>query len=193
MIKLKNLFFISIVTISTFGCSGEITTKKELFRYLSDRKHGLSKESDHNGITTSASYIPYQLINSQNPKSRRLNNSRSTSSYLYFVARFSKNGKELLGQLDLNTYSDMVQILSFRMAAIISLHSENNIYINAEDCFFQQTFGLTSSNELLIVFDKKKLGNARKFELVIEEFGLGVGNLTYEFLKSDIDKLNFKI
>ncbi len=101
----------------------------------------------------------------------------------------SANHKELLRQLKFTDYSEMVQVLAFRMMEYVSAVPDNGKAVAPEDCLFQQTYGMGTANQLLIVFDRSKLEKANQIEIKIKEFGLNIGNLNYRFNIKDVDDL----
>jgi len=180
------------------SCGQKITSRKEFIFYLHDKQNGLFKEAKRGSILTSAGYIPYELIAKEKPvfdKSDPVNRKpdRDHVSKICFIVSFSKAGKELLDQLDMSVYTDIFQTLSFRMTPLVSLRANDGRKLFPLDCFFQQTYGFSSSNELLVIFDSTEIADLRDYHLSIDEFGLGTGELSYRFLKNDIDKLNNRL
>ncbi|PWG81345.1 hypothetical protein [Pararcticibacter amylolyticus] len=171
---------IGMTLLITASCTSQITTKTGLQEYIGDKKNGLISEVNcTGGITLKMRYIPAILLD---PK-------LDTNKGYYFLFTFSRNGKELLPQLDNDSYSEILNVLSFRMPGYISLVSQNTSLIEPEACFFQQTFGLTGGNELLIVFSQEEMKNAGRFEIKINEFGLNLGPQTFQFDEDALKKV----
>lgn len=181
---IKNIILLSAVILMVFtgsGCRRTIHSKDELRRYIANKENGLlSEKKTHTGISVKLSYLPAVLLR----KDMHIQDRH------YFLFNLSKDGRELLRQVDFNTYSDLLRVLSFRMAPLISLVADGKQPVQADDCFFQQTFGMTAANELLIVFDGRKIGKARRFNIKISEFGLNTGDLNFDFAAKDIQKVS---
>jgi len=107
----------------------------------------------------------------------------------YFVLGLSSNQKELLRQLPYAQYSEMIQVLSFRMRAYISLILDNGRTVDPMTCLFQQTYGMSGSNELLLVFDRRELESSGHLTISVKEFGLNTGNLNFEMDTNDIKNI----
>jgi hypothetical protein len=164
------------------GCNQPIKNKATLTRYLSDTRHGLSQVREVNRIKAAVTFLPWQLIASRLRGTRQQDTAalQVVKSKYYFVLGLSANGKELLRQLPYTQYSEMVQVLAFRMRPYIRIVTDAGKVIQPEDCLFQQTYGMGRENELLLVFDRSELVHAQKLDLKIKEFGLNTGNLDYQ-------------
>lgn len=186
-------FFISIMLVT--ACNTQINNKYELQQYSGDSNNGLIKEEKKGNIITTAHYIPYQLMFREPLDNGRIKSSiiHTNPSKIYFSVHFSKDGKELLTQLNMDMYSEILQTLSFRMTPFVSIRTDDGHELSPLDCFFQQTYGFSSNNELLLIFDSAEILKSEKYDLSITEFGLGIGDLTYSFLSKDIEKLNRSI
>lgn len=195
MLVLKKVMFINmlLVTLVLFdSCKKSIKSKSELVEYVNEPKNGLQMSQQVGKVETSLTYKPWQLIaiNQQKVKSvagtSALNDLKNK---YFFVLSLSANHKELLRQLKFNDYSEMVQVMAFRMMEYVSAAPDNGKAVAPEDCLFQQTYGMGTANQLLIVFDKLKFEKAKQIEIKIKEFGLNIGNLNYRFNIKDINDL----
>jgi hypothetical protein len=185
-----NMLFIALVSFNS--CKKDIKSKSKLIEYVNEPKNGLQMSQQVGKVETSLTYKPWQLmaINQQKVKSVTgtpvLNNLKNK---YFFVLSLSANHKELLKQLKFSDYSEMVQVMAFRMMAYVSAVPDNGKPVAPEDCLFQQTYGMGTANQILIVFDKLKFDKAKEIDIRIKEFGLNIGNLNYRFNIKDIDDL----
>jgi hypothetical protein len=189
----KPLLFICIFLsgIALTSCNQPIKSKASLTTYLNDSKHGLTQVHEINKIKAAVTFMPWQVIASRLQKTRQKDSSwmKVLKSKYYFVLGLSANGKELLRQLPFDQYSEMVQVLAFRMRPYVSIVRDDGKVIEAEDCLFQQTYGMGKENEVLLVFNRSELKNTDEMDLKIKEFGLNTGNLDYKISTKDIDDI----
>jgi hypothetical protein len=186
----KPLLFICIFLtgIALTSCNQPIKSKASLTTYLNDSKHGLSQVHEINKIKAAVTFMPWQVIVSKT-KQKDTSAVKVLKSKYYFVLGLSANGKELLRQLPFSQYSEMVQVLAFRMRPYVSIVRDDGKVIGAEDCLFQQTYGMGRENEVLLVFNRSELKNTNEMDLKIKEFGLNTGNLDYKISTKDINHI----
>jgi hypothetical protein len=169
-----------------------ITSRKELQTYINTPENGLIKFEEVNKINLSLTYIPSKLLEAaKRPEVKKegLGQGDQPDERIYFLLGLSANKKELLKQLGYNKYSELVQVLSFRMNEFIELIPGQDHSIVPEICQFQQTYGLAKENNLLIVFKADKLPASKTYIVKIREFGLGVGDVGFKFNIDDITNL----
>jgi hypothetical protein len=180
--------FLIMVSVA-ISCKKKINTRTDLIAYLANPENGLIKTQEINQIKAELRYKPWQLMRIDHNQSQK-QSGQYTEDVLknkyFFVLNLSTNNKELLRQLPFAQYSEMLQVLSFRMMAYIDIRPDENKPIAPEDCLFQQTYGMTHSNQLLLVFDKTKLKNAKHLQIKVKEFGLGIGDLNFQMNTHDI-------
>ncbi|WP_146166617.1 hypothetical protein ABZR88_02540 [Mucilaginibacter yixingensis] len=153
-----------------------------MLAYVNDPANGLTKNTQMDGVKISLAYRPKQLA----PSWRTTVSGRPCC----FLLGLSKNNKELLRQLSYNEYSDLVQILSFRISDFIALVPDGKKPVSPMTCYFLQTYGTTTANQVLIVFDERDLERCRRFKILIKEFGLNIGSLCFEFEQKDITAIS---
>lgn len=172
-------FVYLMVTIQS--CKPTIESKADLHAYIGNTDNGLCDTIKQSEIVAKIKWQPWQLIsNKLGPnKGKEDSNSYMFSKNMYFVLSLSKDGKEVLRQLPFEKYSEMVQVFSFRMADFISASSVEGISIPPVESLFQQTYGMTDSNMLLVVFEKEDLKDCKDLMITIKEFGLGIGDLKF--------------
>ena len=172
------------------SCQPKINDIASLNEFIKSEKNGLIVKKKIHEIDVTMKYLPWQLIALRYRTKEDKNDTviNKLSKNCFFLLSFSKDGKELLNQLDFSTYSEMVQILSFRMQDKISALSGNNA-VPVQDCSFQQTFGLSSANELLIAFEADKIKSVTDLKIEVNEFGLNLGSLVFDFNVHNIKTL----
>jgi hypothetical protein len=176
------------------GCSGaEVESLDELRRYLADPAHQLTQEKEANGIKCVAQYRPTDVILYQHAAditSTGIDSLRSRfDDKMYFVLSLSKDGREALHQLDnYSEYSSVLHTLSFEMNMKVKLITDKNTSRQPLDFALNRTYGIDQATDLLFVFDRKDLNDSEWIEFRVAEFGLGLGDLAFTFLMSDIEK-----
>lgn len=191
MLRFSCFLFNSICMIILLqSCNPAINNKADLQVYITDPDNGLTSITEKSDVTLKMTWQPWQLIANKigNSKSKAVNDSSIFAKNLYFILSLSKDNKELLRQLPFETYSEMVQVLSFRMQNFISAELDKTT-IEPVECAFQQTYGMTEANMLLLVFNKKDIGEAEDLTISLKEFGLGFGDLKFPFRLKNIDRI----
>ncbi|WP_426672075.1 hypothetical protein ACPPVU_12670 [Mucilaginibacter sp. McL0603] len=185
------LVFFGIALISV-SCHKSVKSRSDLFKFLSQPANNLEVTQQVGEIETSVYYKPWKPINKGVATHRTKNDSASLNKFkskYFFVLSLSANHKELLRQLPFEDYSEMVQVLAFRMSDYISAVTDDGKYVLPDQCLFEQTYGMGEANHLMIIFDKSKFTNSKLITLHIKEFGLKTGNLNYKFDKQNLDDL----
>lgn len=175
-------FFLLILTI---GCSNSrpsvFRNKADLMRYIEDEKNGLYKKVNcDNDISMKLFSIPSLLLNDFNA---------SSNNFMYLKLCYSKKNKELLPQVDGSEYSALLQTLSFRMTEFIKVKLSQGKTIEPVGVYFQPTYNMATSNDVLIVLDRKDIDASPKLTIVIREFGVGVGKQSFQFFTDDLEYL----
>ncbi|MCH5718196.1 hypothetical protein [Niabella hibiscisoli] len=157
-------------------------SKEELLEYVNDPDNGLTKEQEANGVKVKLSFYPSSLLVAQE-QADTIPIEKLKARYgghYYFKARFSKDGKEAIRQLgDFGKYSEMVQVLAFRMNDYVNLTTSSKDTLSMADYFFDQTYGMSDGNNLMLVFSKDQIKNANMFDINIAECGFGTGALKF--------------
>ena len=179
------------------SCSTKPLNKEQLASYIQKKENGLQQKEEINGIDVRVSYQPkemlvYQEMGEENKPTKHLVDS-ITNKYKaqeYFTIGLSKDHKEVIRQLaGFSEYSDMLQVLSFQMSDKMMMITDHKDTIPMTDYLFQQTFGMSNENTLMLVFSNEKLKGASEWTLYVKEFGLGIGNLKFVFRRADIDRI----
>ena len=182
------------VVVAGYSCTGRAMTREALQQYI--RKNaGLSKEEEVRGIKVRCSYMPGELLLQQEltavPKGDtarpRVLKEKYAGQY-YFQLSYSKNNKEVIRQLgSYARYSDMVQVMSFEMGAHINATDERHDTLTLADYLFSQEYGMSSANNMLLVFRRSDFDKAKTIVITISEFGLDIGETRFEFRKSELE------
>jgi hypothetical protein len=174
---------------------GEVGKRKLISLIEHDGK--LNQAQEINNIKVWVKYIPYQLMvlqeidNSKPSDTVKLKElERKYGGQYYFRLSFSKNNRELTQQFgSIERYSDMVQTLSFGLAKFINASTERRDTVLLSDYAFEQDYGMSAANSVLLVFKKDEISKAGRITVNIGEFGFGTGNLRFAFSQDDLKSL----
>jgi hypothetical protein len=196
------------ILIFAFGflalsCSKEYLTEKELKKYILDEKNGLRKSIQHGDYTVDAIYRPNDLLilqeigNTQPDSATLVKLENKYRGHYYFVLNLSKNGKEAVSTASMpyDEFGDVLQNVSFRMNEFVNITTSKKDTIALADFLYNRTFGMGSSSEILLVFDKKKAIDTDWVQINLTELGLGIGTQNFRFEKEkleEIPRINFK-
>ena len=185
-----------------FACAPEQLTERELLEYIGDEGNGLSKSVTVNGAKVSVTLKPTDLLvlqeldgksTQENIDSLRMHYAR----FCYFVVSLSQNDRELLHEMNgMEQYSEMVNVLSFRMGQYVSLTTSATDTIPVNDYALNRTFGMAPSTDLLFVFDRESVIGKEWVQLNLNEFGMGLGNQRFRFETAellDVPQLKFSL
>jgi hypothetical protein len=170
--------------------------RQELTSYI-DRNKGLSQSQEVAGVNVRIKYVPYQffvlqeLNNAGNPDPARIRQLEAKySGQYYFRVNFSHDNKEVIRQLgSFQQYSDMLQTLSFEMGKHINASNERNDTLSLADYAFEQSYGMSAGNNILLVFKREQFEKSETININIGEFGLNIGDMRFEFRKKDISSV----
>jgi hypothetical protein len=176
----------------------------ELNKFILEEENGLKKTVEINGYKIEVINRPtdlwvHQEVGDDPVTENMLNQLRPKySNYYYFLVSLSRNNKEALHQLDggMSQYSELVQTLSFRMAEFANLTTSLQDTIPVGDAMLNRTYGMSTSTDLLFVFNKSKTENSDWLQFNLNEFGLGIGNQRFRFRRQDLEtapQINFEI
>ena len=167
----------AVLMLWNLSCKKRFLDHKELSIYISEPANGLLKTVQQGQIKAELFYQPKDMLSRANAEN---------SNNLYFILNLSANGKEVLRQLKFSEYSELVQTLAFRMPEFSTISTEQVKAFHAKTCYFNQTYGLGKSNQLLVTFEQKNILSSDEIHIKIKEFGLNIGDLDFTFKTSDI-------
>jgi hypothetical protein len=201
MIRCINRIFFAIAiafTVSLFSCQKKVLGKQELIKYVEDNKE-LSDVKEVGDIKVGIKYYPYQLLALQEldtetkakpDKSKVKALEKKYGGQYYFKLSFSRNNKEVIRELgSFSRYSEMLQVFSFSMGSYINATTERKDTIALKDYAFEQTYGMSAANSVMVAFDRSEFKGAQDIDVNVGEFGLGVGILKFTFRKEDLENV----
>lgn len=189
-----HLFLTLIWTVLTLVSCGrpESLTKEQLTAYILDEDNGLRKVLNIGTARVEVSYQPTDLMISRELPASKIPDEaiieqlrKKYQSNLYFVVSLSRNGKEILHQVDQFQYSELVRKMSFEMSEYVFLTNSLDT-LHVRDFMLDRTFGMTASTNLLFAFENRDFAQHDDFEFCIEEFGLDLGKVKLTFDPEDI-------
>ncbi len=192
---MKRLLLI-ILGYCIISCSPSALTETELKQYILEPSNNLMQEETINDVNVRVTYRPTDLLVSQ-----ELTNATDTAhisslrakynKYYYFVLSLSKNQREAIqaSTMPQAQFSELLQTISFRMGAYVNMTTNARDTIPLADYVYNRTFGMGSSNDLLLVFNKEQAKSANWLQINLAEFGLGVGRQALRFNRKELDEV----
>lgn len=187
------LLFLAYTAIS---CSPSSLTEAELKQFVLEADNNLFQEKTINEVNVRITYRPTDLLVSQELTSAtdtaRISSLRAKyNKYYYFVLSLSKNQREAIqaSAMPQAQFSELLQTISFRMGAYINMTTNASDTIPLADYVYNRTFGMGSSNDLLLVFNKEQAKPANWLQINLAEFGLGVGRQALRFNRKELDEV----
>lgn len=193
---MKQLYWLTTLFVCLLAACGEpeYLTPEELTAYAANDEHGLHRSVEVNHTKIDVTYRPtdlwvYQELDNLNADSAQVNTLREKySKYYYFIVSLSRNNKEALHQTgDFGEYSELVQTMSFRMPRYVTLTTAQQDTIPVGDFMLNRTYGMSSSTDILFVFNKEKAINKEWVQFNLNEFGLNTGNQRFRFRTEDLE------
>jgi len=189
---MKALYLVIVAMILCIAsCTPGPLTTEQYAAYIADEDNGLRKSVTSNGTTITVSYRPADLLVKQSLagsispdviKERR----KQYSQYLYFVLGLSSGNRETLHATSGDTYSGLLQTLSFRMNDFITLTTSAGDTIPVGDFMLNRTYGMGTSTDVLVVFSGEKVKGREWIQFNLNEFGLVAGNQRFRFDVKDL-------
>jgi len=177
------------------GCAQQgPLSQDELQAYINDPDHGLVKTERVKDLEVKVTYRPTDLLVNQEIGDQAATPTRVAElrkrygQTHYFLLSLSRKNQEALNPREgFSQYSDLVQVLSFRMGEFTSLVTSQADTIAVGDYAFQRTYGMGSSNALLFAFPKAEKARPEWVQFDLNEFGLGTGSLRFRFRQQDLE------
>lgn len=155
---------------------------------------GLNQANEVNEYSVRVVYRPTDLVVHQELSTGTFDSAKVSElrtrygDYYYFVVSFSHDDGEVLnGDYGVASFRRLVETLAFRMSEYAVLVTSDRQTIALGDFMLDRTYGLSSSSNMLLVFDREKAAAADWVELVIQDVGLQTGTLRFRFLKEHLD------
>ena len=184
--QMRNKAFYALALVCSLfagACKSPLRSKAEVAAFIDAPANHLSETKIIGDLNIKASYLPLQLLWGADTTGAAFKDK------LIFCISYSAKGKALLRQLPFDQYSFLVRVFSFQMKDFIELQVDGKA-VKPIECLFQPTYGLGRQDQVIAIFDRKRLGDADLLRLVSREFGLGVGDLTFDFDKGNMTSLD---
>jgi hypothetical protein len=183
-----------LLLVLLLGCKPKtFSSEKELVAYIQDEENGLKKTNEVGEYKVSVTYRPTDLLVKQEvgekPTQEAIEKANQKyQNYYYFILSLSKSGKEALDQSQgFGQYSEMVQKLSFRVPEFVNMTTSASDTIPVADFILNRTYGLGSSTDILVVFNKEKAKGQTWVQVNLNEFGMNLGNSRIRFKTDDLE------
>jgi len=194
MILLRFCILILLILPFHSACMN-ISDYEEYIKYLAKQDNGLTISKQINKVDMKLSYRPteffvYQELKGRDNLTRKMiNDTRNDyKSHYYFLLQLSIDNKEVLRYApSQQTYSYLINTLSFNMEDKIFLISSKNDTLSLLDYHAPRTYGTAGSTSVIFIFERE-LDFAEALKLELQEFGLHTGNTRFTFNKNDIVK-----
>jgi hypothetical protein len=186
--------FLLLLVVSVIGCKPKtFSSENELVAYIQDEENGLKKTNEIGDYKVTVTYRPTDLFVNQEvgekPTKEAIEKAnKKYQNYYYFILSLSRSGKEALDQSQgFGQYSEMVQKLSFRVPEFVNMTTSASDTIPVADFILNRTYGLGSSTDILVVFNKEKAKEQTWVQFNLNEFGMNLGNNRTRFKVNDLD------
>lgn len=195
MMRVKSFFYFSTFILLLARCATpESLTEEALQAYIQDQSNGLMKVRQAAATQMKVFYRPndfliWQEVEGETDTTRIREAFTRYDDYLYFMMQLSVDEKDALYGLSKNQmeFNDRLQTLSFRMNQYVQLTTSNSDTIPVADAYYSRMFGLSKSNDLLFVFNKKKAKDAEWVSFHTKDFGFKTGRQSFRFNMKDIE------
>jgi hypothetical protein len=188
----------AILTLLLPSCNQpKVQTQEELLAYVMAEDHGLVKSLEVNETQIKVIYRPTDLLAGQevgqgeHPDPHTIAKVRNKySPYYYFILSLSKQHKEIIDPAaqGFSQFSSLLQTVAFRLTDAVHLSTAKKDTIPVVDYYYQRTFGMGQSTDVLFAFQKAKAKGADWVEFNLDEFGLGIGKQSLRFKVQDLEK-----
>lgn len=198
--KITIYLTILLLALLTSACSRTMSYEK-MVEFINNPENGLVQKKSINGIDFKLTYQPTDLLvfnelrGNDTISEEQLNETRM--KYLgqhYFILSVSSGGKEILSNAsNRQSFSIMVNQLSFGMGSKVLLTTDERDTLNLLDFQSPRYFGMAESTDILFAF-RKNMVNTKSLLFTLSEFGLKTGDLRFVFDTENINAvLNEKI
>jgi hypothetical protein len=172
-----------------------ISDKQELEQFITNSDNGYKKTFDAKGLKISLTYRPTDLLVLQELGLNDFRNDplieaarQKYDQYYYFILSISVNNHDLSDLPEL-TQSNFLETVSYRMHDVSYLTTAPADTVPLADFMYQRSFGITSSTDIMLAFERAQCVETDSVFVHIKEFGLGCGDQTFSFQKSLLDNI----
>ena len=184
------------------SCQQQVS-KEELVNYLHDPDHGLLVERNKGTYALAATYIPSDLIvlqeltRQQERHGKKVNLQKSENTH-YVSLTISDAGKEIFNRFAQQTeqFALLTDHVAYQMDHYAYFRSSETDSIPLVSFNSPLTYGMNDRTKMLFSFSDPSLEESDWLELVVSEFGLGIGQQRFRFNVNQLQKipsLNFKL
>ncbi|MFH2144265.1 MAG: hypothetical protein ABIJ97_17695 [Bacteroidota bacterium] len=196
--NLKNRISISytcfILSIIFLSCKNNIGIE-DYKVYLYNPDNGLIQTKNVNNIRFEITYQPCEFISYMEIKNNRKSSVddlnkviRKYEDFFYMrlniLSKFGEAYETLIGEQQ--KYSQLINDLCFNMEDYVYLITSDNDSIGIVDYISPRTYGMAPNTTVLFSFRKIDFENIEWIKLVINDFGLRSGNISFKFYADDI-------
>jgi hypothetical protein len=200
--RVSLVYWLILIDLLAISCTPKYLSEEDLKKYVLNSENGLTKELTVDDFRISATYRPTDLwvaqeLGSSTDSTQIEKLKEKYGSHYYFVLGLSKNGREAIqaATMPQMQFSELLQIISFRMDSYVNMTTAQLDTIPLAAFTYTRSFGLGGSNDILLVFDKKKTEKQDWVQINLAEFGLGLGRQSMRFKCQDLEiapKIDFK-
>src|SRR5215469_7584761 len=122
------VFVCGLMVVIISSCKEKITNREQLVAVINKPENGLKKTEQIGPVTAALTYKPWQLmmpVTGSKKEIKLKNDLYKLKNELFFVLSLAANNQELLRQLPCGQYSEMVQVLAFRMNKYIVAYPDD--------------------------------------------------------------------
>jgi hypothetical protein len=185
---------IFLLALQLFSCKPSTLTRDKLISYI-DKSPELCQTRAVAGIDLKIKFCPYQLIVFHELENKNVYDSSDSAgletkykSQYYFRLSFSKDNREILKKMEnFQQYSDMLQVFSFEGTRFINATTEMQDTVPLADYIFEQDYGMSNNNSMLLAFKKEDFKKATNVKINIAEFGLNTGIQQFVFSRNELE------
>ncbi len=178
------------------ACKQRTITVSELGTYIHDPDNHLSETREIADVTCQVTFKPSALVAAEQLSSNEFCDSllkakkQKYMDYYYFLLNVSTNGRDAVyGSQNLQQFSERMQILSFHLPEFIYGVCGKDT-ISLLDSAYPNMYGVSKTAQILLVFRKPKENKQKnRFDLIINDLGLGIGQQSFSFSQKDFSDI----
>jgi hypothetical protein len=188
---MKGLVLILLGFVLIASCTKHVT-EEEMAAYISNPENGLLVEKNIQGIDISMLYKPSCLVGRNNSERDKKDKQETDfSRFSYFVLSVSLKGEEVINNYvnDRVIFGNMVNELSFGLKDKTILITSEYDTLYPIDMHYTRFYGMKKSSDVVYVYDCNNLEKFDWIKIVVEEFGLRTGRISFKFNGEDIKNI----